>query len=394
MLQGLNNTRMVAYNHRLFLFLLYMLKKSSLSDIADLSKLSLPTVARIADQLERKGVIEKTEPGKGRGHSAGIYSMRNCEQLIICIEIRPDSLRSVICNILGELKSDLRITDITLTTKEALLDLLDREILFYRKQDPSCEFKVALAIHGQVDHINGVSLIMPQAPWHESFHVAFLLHNKTGLEVKADNDCVMRALAQKWYLLRRDRKIRDFCTVNLDYGIGSSFLLNNEIVRGQLFGSGQIGHTIVDPHGRKCSCGRYGCLETVASLDAIMLSLKESGLPEDTDFTDIVRMYAEGDEKVRLTVNNAAGSIGRSLYNFLNVMNINHIYLYGRACLFGEEFLETVRKTVMSNPFDRQKQIKEYATGIEFGSLNETEQTAGISYLFSPVESISPGFIY
>lgn len=57
--------------------------------------------------------------------------------------------------------------------------------------------------------------------------------------------------------------------INVDYGIGSSFVINDNIWRGSLFGSGQIGHTIINPDGIACDCGRYGCLETVASLSAL-----------------------------------------------------------------------------------------------------------------------------
>lgn len=57
--------------------------------------------------------------------------------------------------------------------------------------------------------------------------------------------------------------------INVDYGIGSSFVINDHIYRGSLYGSGQIGHTIVNPDGNACDCGRYGCLETVASLSAL-----------------------------------------------------------------------------------------------------------------------------
>ncbi len=42
-------------------------------------------------------------------------------------------------------------------------------------------------------------------------------------------------------------------------------MINEQIYRGSLYGSGQIGHTIVNPDGVVCDCGRYGCLETVAS---------------------------------------------------------------------------------------------------------------------------------
>lgn len=77
-----------------------------------------------------------------------------------------------------------------------------------------------------------------------------------------DNDCVMLALAEKW---QHQGTQQDFCVINVDYGIGSSFVINDHIYRGSLYGSGQIGHTIVNPDGKACDCGRYGCLETVAS---------------------------------------------------------------------------------------------------------------------------------
>ena len=81
-------------------------------------------------------------------------------------------------------------------------------------------------------------------------------------------------------------------------------------------------------------------------------------------------------------VNKAAQALGMTLYNFLNVININRIYLYGEACLFGDKFLQLVMQPVLSNPFDRQVQIKDIATLVKFGSLSMSEQIAGISFIF------------
>ena len=36
--------------------------------------------------------------------------------------------------------------------------------------------------------------------------------------------------------------------------------------------------------------------------------------------------------QIRAWVDNAANAIGLSLYNFLNILNINQIWLYGRNC--------------------------------------------------------------
>ncbi|MBS8849121.1 ROK family protein, partial [Escherichia coli] len=131
---------------------------------------------------------------------------------------------------------------------------------------PDRTINLALAIHGQVDPVTGVSQTMPQAPWTTPVEVKYLLEEKLGIRVMVDNDCVMLALAEKW---QNNSQERDFCVINVDYGIGSSFVINEQIYRGSLYGSGQIGHTIVNPDGVVCDCGRYGCLETVASLSAL-----------------------------------------------------------------------------------------------------------------------------
>lgn len=87
---------------------------------------------------------------------------------------------------------------------------------------------------------------MPQAPWKQPVEMKYLLEEKLNVRVMVDNDCVMLALAEKW---QNEGQYRDFCVINVDYGIGSSFVINDQVWRGSLYGSGQIGHTIINPDG-------------------------------------------------------------------------------------------------------------------------------------------------
>lgn len=48
-------------------------------------------------------------------------------------------------------------------------------------------------------------------------------------------------------------------------GVGGALLVDGEVFRGFRGGAGEVGHTIVDIHGAKCSCGNYGCLETLVN---------------------------------------------------------------------------------------------------------------------------------
>ena len=445
---GMNNERMASYNKRLLLFNLFRLKEAHISELASLMGMSVTALSKIVRDLETSHVVEIVDDAKQsglkrRGRQAGLVRFCHSRGLVICVDVRPQALHSVLCDVFGQVILPERITPVSMVSQEVLLGDLEREIKWYRSQlqtalaqarqqtsagaaettatgEPSVEVEplvrwcywalstdaslkeprlmVALALHGQVDSEKGVSLFMPQVRWHKPLYVKYLLEQRTGLEVEIDNDCVMRTLAQKWFLLRqtehigsemvlKNSKLQDFCVINLDYGIGSSFIINQEIYRGSLFGSGQIGHTILNPHGLLCSCGRHGCLETMASVSSIMRRVTSSlsaidRCPEDLSFAQVVDMYLAGDEVVRSQVNRSARSIGLAIYNFLNVLNINHIYLYGALCALGNDFLEQIMRPVLVNPFDAQQQVKDLATFIEFGSLSPSEQIAGISYLY------------
>jgi glucokinase len=89
----------------------------------------------------------------------------------------------------------------------------------------------------------------------------------TGLPVFGDIDAKAMALAEGW--LGAARGATSFCTVVVSTGIGGGLVLDGDLVDGASGLAGQIGHVIVEPGGRRCSCGARGCLEAEASGMAI-----------------------------------------------------------------------------------------------------------------------------
>lgn len=224
---------------------------------------------------------------------------------------------------------------------------------------------------------------MPQAPWTGEIEIKYLLEEKLQTDILMDNDCIMLALAEKWQGINYHQ---DFCVINVDYGIGSSFVINQQIYRGNLFGSGQIGHTIIDPQGDRCACGRYGCLETLASLSALKKKARQLEPADPARRTpstqELIDRYHRGESAICEQVMEGARALGLSLYNFLNILNINHIYLYGRSCGFGDAWLKTVCGQSGLNPFDRIDHVKTQATHIAPGILSREQQIMGIGYLY------------
>ncbi|CAJ1816028.1 N-acetylglucosamine repressor [Aeromonas dhakensis] len=385
---GLNNQKVRHHNKQVLLALLYQLKEASKSTLARHCELSIPAVSKILDELVAEGAISHSEQNLSqRGINGGSYRIASGQGAILCLNISPTSLESILVDNLITPLDDYAGQKIAPQTPDELLRLIEACYYQHKRRHKGLAIRLAIAVHGQVNPATGVSQTMPQAPWHAPVELKYLLEERLGCEVMVDNDCIMLALAQKW---QGAENVGDFCVINVDYGIGSAFIINGQIYRGALFGSGQIGHTIINPDGSACACGRYGCLETVASLSAIKkrarVFFKQQGadpaaLAEGRVGTaQLLARYQQGDLMIRAMVDEGARAIGLSLYNFLNILNINRIWLYGRSCGFGEEWLQTIIHQTGANPFDCSDAVN--ATHIRFGQLSRAQQVMGIGYLY------------
>ncbi|EOW6772123.1 ROK family protein [Cronobacter muytjensii] len=386
---GLNNYRMRQLNKELIMSLLWKEKVVTKSFLARLTDLTIPAVSNILQELLTEGFIYHSDVKlSNRGIASGSYILPTNNPMTLCLNVTPTVIESQLVDhqisAVGELSTNI----INAPTPQALLDSIVQEYAKCQTMFKNKEIRLAIAIHGQVDPETGVSQNMPQAPWKEHIEIKYLLEERLNCQVMIDNDCIMLALAEKW---QGQNEKKDFCVINVDYGIGSSFVINNMIYRGSLYGSGQIGHTIVNPDGRACSCGRYGCLETIASLNAIKKQLRigiktnpdiQFSQVDDMNTDQLIKLWNQKNPIVHQLVEEGANAIGISLYNLLNILNINQIWFYGRSCKFGRKWLEMITRHVLVNPFDPENNIKKNATKIEFGQLTRQKQIMGIAYLY------------
>jgi len=378
---GLNNYQVRKHNKALFMALMWRHKQLSKAQLALLSGLTIPATSKILQALLDEKKLQKSAVlMSARGHSNGSFQLPAEGAWTLCLCIKPTSIELQLADAQLVAQGDYQQITINAATPQDLLNEIEAVWRQTCKQWPKRRINLALAVHGQVDPVTGVSQHMPQAAWKTPLQLKFLLEEKLAIEVRIDNDCVMLALAEKW--LNRN-VLSEFCVINVDYGIGSSFVINGEIFRGNLYGSGQIGHTLIEPHGQRCSCGRQGCLETLASLSALKQAahLRVPDAPQPSS-KQLLAAWQAGEPWIVAWAQQAAEAIGVSLYNFLNTLNINQIWLYGRSCTFGEAWLNTIVRQIDVNPFDPRDALKSKGTHVHFGQLDRARQVLGIGYLY------------
>ncbi len=96
-----------------------------------------------------------------------------------------------------------------------------------------------------------------------SFPLRKHLADLTGLPVYGDLDAKALALSEGW--LGAGRNVSSFCAMIVSAGVGGGFVIDGELLDGATGNAGHVGHIIVEPGGRRCSCGARGCLEAEAS---------------------------------------------------------------------------------------------------------------------------------
>jgi predicted NBD/HSP70 family sugar kinase len=145
-------------------------------------------------------------------------------------------------------------------------------------------------------------------------------------------------LAEHRYGSARGR--RNVILVHTTLGIGASLLVDGAVVRGQGMQAGQIAHARVSGTNLACSCGRRGCLTTVASGHAVLRGLdlvpKSSADPvrrleRELDLLARVLERAQRHHEPSLgAVLNAGRSLGRFLGTAAAFASPDAIILGGR----------------------------------------------------------------
>ena len=193
----INNQQIRHHNKCVILELLYRQKRANKSTLARLAQISIPAVSNILQELEsEKRVVNIDDESQTRGHSSGTWLIAPEGDWTLCLNVTPTSIECQVANACLSPKGEFEYLQIDAPTPQALLSEIEKCWHRHRKLWPDRTINLALAIHGQVDPVTGVSQTMPQAPWTTPVEVKYLLEEKLGIRVMVDNDCVMLALAE------------------------------------------------------------------------------------------------------------------------------------------------------------------------------------------------------
>src|SRR5215510_13216126 len=166
----------------------------------------------------------------------------------------------------------------------------------------------------------------PNLPWKGIIPLAKLIENKFHLPVTLTNDANAAAIGEMMYGAAKEMK--DFIMITLGTGVGSGIVANGKLIYGHDGFAGELGHTIIIPHGRLHEgTGKNGSLESYASATGVKLTAiemleksQEASLLRDIpknqlDSKKVYDAAIEGDELAKEIFNYTGKILGIALAN-------------------------------------------------------------------------------
>jgi predicted NBD/HSP70 family sugar kinase len=142
----------------------------------------------------------------------------------------------------------------------------------------------------------------------------------------------------------------DLALVNVSTAVAAAFVLGGRLQQGAGHASGQIGHVPVDPRGRRCGCGRRGCLDAAASGDALVALAAQDGVGY-ASFSDLLTAAAEGDGHALELLDQSAQHVGKVVGDVITMLDPAVVAVSGMVLRLGTWYVDRVRDAALARAF-------------------------------------------
>jgi glucokinase len=193
---------------------------------------------------------------------------------------------------------------------------------------------LGLAVPGNVDRRTGVARRSTTLDWHDVPFGA-RLGTRLRLPIAVLNDVRAGGLAEQ--RLGAARGSRDVMFVALGTGIAAAIISGGQMLDGARAAAGELGHLVVEPDGRPCTCGRRGCLETVASGRALAAHDPDGA-------AGVVRRAAAGDSAAAAVWDAAVAALATGLAACVMLLDPERIVLGGGIAHAGPALRDPLRE--------------------------------------------------
>ena len=330
----------------------------------------MSTMSRITDKLINAGVIveKEDEEATGRGRKKIFLKINGALLKAIGIQLGRDFIKIILMDFNSKIYGE---KDVKVSTDPGLKieEIIDKmaELLREYGLTPKELIGIGIGAPGPLDREKGILLNPIRLKGWENIDIVRKIKSRFDIRVVLDFAAHAALAGESYFGEGKDYK--DIIYINVSNGIGNASIVNNQLIKQGNYDSIILGHMIIELNGKRCDCGRYGCLELYCGEQAVIDYVNElvahdakwretRGLLDKTKkltIGDVIEYAHNGDTYCIQSLSKAATILGIGLANYINIIQPQLIILGGRMIERSELYFDIAVNTVKANMFNNDK---------------------------------------
>lgn len=390
-------------NRSLILRVLNSLGQVSRAELSRITGLTKTSITNIVGELIDAGIVYETGTvDSSNGRKPILLNLAKDSLYSLGVYISRDFAYTNVANLKGEIVKEKKHFFELTENSETFISIISqgiRSVLSESGVEGRRLLGIGIASIGPLDIAKGVILDPPNFRGLKSIPIVDALKEAFNLNVYLENDMNAGAIAEK--LFGSAKNISNFIYMGVTNGIGAGIVINDRIFRGSNGFAGEIGHTTVDIHGDRCSCGNLGCLEMYANIPGTVSRIRESialgagsALSKEADITweKVISAAQNGDSLCLKAIDRLIHNLSIGLVNAINTFDPEIVFLGHELALAGEMVTKPLNEIVNMNILFRSSkqvsielsQFRDYAPCIGAPAIVLNEFFTASGTVFTP----------
>lgn len=354
------------------------------SELSSLIKLSTPKINSLLLELIEEGLALEL----GRGDSSGgrrpnMYGLIKDSFYVVGITININRTIISIFNSNNEKVSGPHYFPIKMQADPTIFEKVSNkleQILDKLKISIEKVLVAGIEIPGLINQKEGVN----KTYFPNVTNLSDELKRTFGMPVYFSHDSKIRTFAEQHFGLAKNKQ--NVLLLQADWGLGLGIIIDGKLYLGKSGYSGEFGHLPIADNGTLCSCGKQGCLETIASATAIVRMAQEgikkgqSSLIRDLtnnnmdkiEISTVIQAANNGDQFAISIFTEAGRWLGRGIAYLLQIFNPELIIIGGRVAEANQFILAPIQQaihTYSNRDISNNTEIKFSELGYEAGPM-------------------------
>lgn len=206
---------------------------------------------------------------------------------------------------------------------------------------------VGIASAGPIDLPAGTVSPINIVEW-QRFPIVERVSMAVGAPVRLAGDGLCMALGEQWRGAGRGAQFLLGMVVST--GVGGGLVLDGAPYDGRTGNAGHVGHVVVDPDGRLCTCGGHGCVETIAAGPRMAAWAREQGwdAPAEADAKELADAANVGDAIALRAFDRGTTAVAAMIASVGAVCDLDRVVIGGGVAKAGALLFDPVRAKLAS----------------------------------------------